>query len=242
MPIGSPNAGYRLFTTGEVLTAAQVQYNLQNQTIMYFGSAALRDAALTVGTVQEGMFAYLADTDSVTFYNGASWVTLSTGGDLTAITAGNGITVTNGTGPVPTIAISTGAALTSPEEVFTTSGTAANGAINIDTLTSAVSIRTTSASGAYTLNVRGDATTTLDSLMAVNSQVSVVFESPNGVTPYYPTTFSVDGTLISSPNIKWLGAVPVAGNASATDVYVYTIRKTGAGTFTVLASQSKFVA
>ena len=45
MPIGSPNAGYSLFTTGQVLTAAQVQYNLQNQTIMYFASAAARDAA-----------------------------------------------------------------------------------------------------------------------------------------------------------------------------------------------------
>jgi hypothetical protein len=110
------NAGYRTFNTGDVLTAAQVQNYLQNQTIMYFGSAALRDAALTVAIVVEGMFAYLADTDSVTFYNGASWVTLSTGGDLTAITAGNGITVTNGTGPIPTISLSTNGTLTSPKE------------------------------------------------------------------------------------------------------------------------------
>jgi len=54
MPTGSPNAGYLTFNTGDVLTSAQVQYNLQNQTIMYFASAAARDAALTVGIRQEG--------------------------------------------------------------------------------------------------------------------------------------------------------------------------------------------
>ena len=230
------NAGYHLFQTGDVLTAAQVQYNLQNQSIMFFASAAARDADLT-GVLAEGMFAYLADTNTTVYYDGATWQSFGTG-DVTGLTAGTGITITNPTGPVPTIAISTGAALTSPEEVFTTSGTAATGAINIDTLTSAVSIRTTDASGAYTLNVRGDATTTLDSLMATNSQVSVVFESPNGVTAYYPTSFSVDGSVVTP---KWLGGTaPSAGNASATDVYVYTIRKTGAATFTCIASQSKF--
>jgi len=231
------NAGYHLFQTGDVLTAAQVQYNLQNQSIMYFADAAARDTALT-GVLAEGMFAYLADTNTTVFYDGATWQSFGTG-DVTGLTAGAGITITNASGPVPTIAVSTGLALTSPEETITTSGTAATGAINIDTLTSAVNIRTANATGAYTLNVRGDATTTLNSLMDTGTQVSVVFESPNGVTPYYPTAFTIDGVAPSST--KWLGGTaPSAGNASATDVYVYTIRKTGAATFTVIASQSKF--
>jgi hypothetical protein len=86
MPIGSPNAGYRLYTTGDVLTAAQVQFNLQNQSIMYFANAAARDAALTVGVVQEGMFAYLADTNSTVFYNGSAWEAFGdvTNGTLTS--------------------------------------------------------------------------------------------------------------------------------------------------------------
>jgi hypothetical protein len=237
MPIGSPNAGYRLYTTGDVLTAAQVQFNLQNQTIMYFASAAARDAALTVGVVQEGMFAYLADTNTTVYYDGAAWQSFGTG-DVTGLTAGAGITITNPTGPVPTIAISTGAALTSPEETITLSAVAATGAINIDTLTSAVNIRTVNASGNWTINVRGDGTTTLDSLMAVGTQVSVVFESPQGATAYYPTAFNVDGSAVVP---KWLGGTaPSSGNINSNDVYVYTIRKTGAATFTALASQSKF--
>jgi hypothetical protein len=237
MPIGSPNAGYRTFNTGDVLTAAQVQFNLQNQTIMYFANAAARDAALTVGVVQEGMFAYLADTNTTVYYDGAAWQSFGTG-DVTGLTAGAGITITNATGPVPTIAISTGAALTSPEETITLSAVAATGAINIDTLTSAVDIRTANASGNWTINVRGDGSTTLDSLMAVGTQVSIVFESPQGATAYYPTAFNVDGSAVVP---KWLGGTaPSSGNINSNDVYVYTIRKTGAATFTALASQSKF--
>ena len=232
------NAGYHLFNTGDVLTAAQVQYNLQNQSIMFFATSAARDSALT-GVLAEGMFAYLADTNATVYYDGASWQSFGTG-DVTGLTAGAGITITSPTGPVPTIAISTGATLTSPKELATISATAATGAINIDTLTSAVNIRTTDAAAAYTLNVRGDVSTTLASLMAVGDSLTVTFESPNGVTAYYPSTFSVDGSVVTP---KWLGGTaPVAGNASATDVYMYQIRKTGTGpaTYSCIASQSKF--
>jgi hypothetical protein len=236
MPLG-PNAGYRLYTTGDVLTAAQVQNNLQNQTIMYFASAAARDAdtALTAA-LTEGMFAYLADTNTTVYYDGAAWQSFGTG-DVTGLTAGSGITITNPSGPVPTIAVSSGLALTSPEEVISISATAATGAINIDVVTSAVNIRTTNATADWTINVRGDGSTTLDSLMAVGSQISVVFESPIGATAYEPTAFSVDGSAVVP---KWLGGSTPTGNINSTDVYVYTIRKTGAATFTVIASQSKF--
>lgn len=209
MPLG-PNAGYKLFNTGDVLTAAQVQNYLQNQSVMFFASAAARDASAPLtAALTEGMFCYLADTNAVEFYTGSAWVGL-----FEAQT------------------------LTSPKETISLSAVAATGAININTIVSTVDIRTVNATGNYQLNVRGDASTTLDSLMAQGEQISIVFESPNGATPYYPTTFSIDGTLITP---KWLGAVPSGGNASSTDVYIYTIRKTGAATFTVIASQNKFV-
>ena len=94
------NAGYHLFNTGDVLTAAQVQYNLQNQTIMYFASSAARTAALS-GVVVEGMFSYLADTNSTEYYDGAAWQSIANPGDITGITTGgtSGLTggVTSGT-------------------------------------------------------------------------------------------------------------------------------------------------
>lgn len=238
MPTGSPNAGYRTFTTGDVLTAAQVQYNLQNQSIMYFANAAARDAALTVGVVQEGMFAYLADTDATTFYNGTSWNSFGSG-DVTGLTAGTGITILNPTGPVPTISVSDNALLVAPKEQTLTSATAATGAINLDAMVAGVNIRTTDATGNWTINVRGNSVTTFDSIMSTGQQITIVFESPNGATAYYPTGFTIDGSVPAY--IKWLGGTaPVAGNINSNDVYVYTIRKTGAATFNVLASQNRF--
>jgi hypothetical protein len=183
------------------------------------------------------MFAYLADTNATVFYDGAAWQSFGSG-DVTGLTAGAGITILNPGGPVPTVSLSSNPTLTSPQEVITLSAVAATGAINIDTLTSAVNIRTVDASGNWTINVRGDGSTTLDSLMAVGTQVSVVFESPQGATAYYPTAFNVDGSAVVP---KWLGgSAPSSGNINSNDVYVYTIRKTGAATFTALASQNKF--
>ena len=99
------NAGYHLFNTGDVLTAAQVQYNLQNQTIMYFASSAARTSALS-GVLVEGMFSYLADTDSTEYYSGSAWTSISNPGDITAVSAGNGLSG-GGTSGAVSLAIDT---------------------------------------------------------------------------------------------------------------------------------------
>jgi hypothetical protein len=99
------NAGYHLFSTGDVLTAAQVQYNLQNQTIMYFASSAARTSALN-GVLVEGMFSYLADTNSTEYYDGAAWQSISNPGDITAVSAGNGLSG-GGTSGAVSLAIDT---------------------------------------------------------------------------------------------------------------------------------------
>ena len=236
MPTGSPNAGYKTFNTGDVLTAAQVQYYLQNQSIMYFADAAARDAALTAPIRQEGMFAYLADTNTTVYFDGTTWQSFGTG-DVTGLTAGAGITITNSGGPVPTISLSDNPTLISPKEKATISATAATGAIDIDVVTSSVNIRTSNAAADWTINVRGDGSTTLNSLMAVGEQISVVFVSPIGVTAYEPTAFSVDGSAVVP---LWLGGTVPTGNTNSTDVYVYTIIKTAVNNYTVFSSQNKF--
>ena len=69
------NAGYHAYATGDVLTAAQVQYNLQNQTVMYFATTTARDAALTGAILVEGMVAYTPAT-GVMYYNGTAWTAI----------------------------------------------------------------------------------------------------------------------------------------------------------------------
>lgn len=237
MPTGSPNAGYLTFNTGQVLTAAQVQYNLQNQTIMYFANAAARDAALTVGIVQEGMFAYLADTNTTVYYDGAAWQSFGTG-DVTGLTAGAGITITNASGPVPTIALATNGTLTSPKETVEIVAAGSTGIIDVDTLTSSVEYYTGPATANWTLNVRGSGAATLNSTMSIGEQISVVYLNTNTATAYIPTGFTIDSVAVTP---KWLGgSAPATGTINGVDAYVYTIIKTAASTYTVLASQNKF--
>jgi hypothetical protein len=80
--------GFKDFTTGEVLTAADVDgYLMQN--IWVFASTAARDAAVTAPS--EGNFAFTKDTDSLWYYNGAAWVASGATGDIEGVTAGIGI-------------------------------------------------------------------------------------------------------------------------------------------------------
>jgi hypothetical protein len=92
-------AGYKLFNTGDVLTAAQVNTYLQEQVVMVFANAAARTTALS-GVLAEGMVSYLKDTDAFEIYSGAAWVGYGSG-DITGITTGtdSGLTggVTSGT-------------------------------------------------------------------------------------------------------------------------------------------------
>lgn len=95
-------AGYKLFNTGDVLTAAQVNTYLNEQTVMVFASSAARTSALS-GVLAEGMMSYLQDTNSVEVYNGTSWVNVGNAGDITEVQAGVGISIASGTGPIPVI-------------------------------------------------------------------------------------------------------------------------------------------
>ena len=68
-------SGYKLFVTGDVLTAAQVNDYLMLQTVMVFANSAARTTALS-GVLAEGLVSYLKDTDVVEVYTGAAWVSL----------------------------------------------------------------------------------------------------------------------------------------------------------------------
>ena len=128
--------------------------------------------------------------------------------------------------------------LTSPRETAAISATAATGTVHLNVSTASVHIYTANATANYVLNVRGNASTTLNSLMAVGESITVTFEHPNGGTAYYPSSYTIDGSAVTP---KWLGGTaPTGGNTNSTDVYMIQIRKTASATFTCLASQSKF--
>jgi hypothetical protein len=130
------------------------------------------------------------------------------------------------------------AVVTTLGEITTVSPTAATGTINYDIITQSVLYYTTSASANWTVNFRGNGSTSLNTLMAVGETRTVTFLVTQGATAYYNNAVTVDGTSVTP---KWQGGVaPTVGNVSGIDTYTYSIIKTASATFTVLASLTQF--
>jgi hypothetical protein len=89
--------GFKDFTTGEVLTAADVDGYLM-QGIWVFANATARDAAVT--SPQEGNFAFLKDTNTTTYYTGSAWTNLDTTGMVNPMTT-TGDTIYSSSGSTP---------------------------------------------------------------------------------------------------------------------------------------------
>jgi len=146
--------GFKTFVSGDVLTAADTNGYLM-QGVWVFANAAARTAAVT--SPQEGNASFLKDTNSLEIYDGASWVAYGSG-DLTAVSAGVGITVTNGTGPIPTITNSSTDLITTAGDILY--GTAADtvARLGIGTAAQVLTVNSgatapewaTAASGGYT--------------------------------------------------------------------------------------------
>ena len=221
------------------------------------GSANDTVVVLTVGSNGQ----YLKADSSTT--SGLAW---SDPGDLTAVSAGTGITVTNGTGPIPSVAVDTtlvattsntmtlsNKTLTSPtisggtlvesiirgiEEDVNIVASAATGTINFDVSTASIWYYTSNAGANHTLNFRHSATTSLNDTLATGDAITLVWMNTNGTTPYYPNVITVDGAT-SGVSIKVPSAI-TSGNTSAIDVYSFTLVKTAATSYTVLETQTKF--
>lgn len=97
--------GYKEFSTGDVLTAADANGYLASQVVMVFASAAARTSA--IASPQEGMISYLKDTNSTEYYSGSAWVAIGGAGSAPSYTLINtGGTALSGSGTVTISSIS----------------------------------------------------------------------------------------------------------------------------------------
>jgi len=162
--------------------------------------------------------------------------TIAVGAGVTSIVTAN--ITDNRVRATSPIGVSTNYAVTGLLETAYIAGSAIASSQNIDIATSTSWWFTTSATANFTLNFRGNSSTTLNSILATGQTVTVVVANTNGSTGYYPTAFTIDGSSVSP---KWQGGTaPSTGDASAIDAYVFTILKTASATYTVIASATKF--
>jgi hypothetical protein len=77
-------SGLKVWTTGDLVSASDFNNYIQEQVIMTFADSSARGSAIS--SPEEGMFAYLADSNTLTYYDGSSWASYIGEGDITGIT------------------------------------------------------------------------------------------------------------------------------------------------------------
>jgi hypothetical protein len=151
-------------------------------------------------------------------------------------------TKANSTSPTLTTPAVTGgtikdAAIRGIEEDVNVVASAATGTINLDVDTASIWYYTSNASANHTLNIRYSSGVSLNTALPVGDAITVVWMNTNGATAYYPNVIQIDGTTVT-PKVP---SAITGGNASAIDIYTFTIIKTAATpTYVVFESQSKF--
>ena len=178
---------------------------------------------LNAATSETGVLINPNGSVEINYDNSKKFETLSTGVKVTGVTSTTSLSV--GPGVLQEKLYNVASALT--------------GTVNFDVVTNGlVQYYTTNSSGTFIVNLRGDGSTTFNSLMDIGkTTVFTVYSAQNNAS-YYMTDFKIDGSSITE---KWNGgSAPSAGTASGTDVYTFNIMKTADATFTVFATFSNF--
>jgi len=140
---------------------------------------------------------------------------------------GTGAVTFNGTGKIQAI-----------KEKVTVTAVATTGATNYDFLTQAVLFHTTTATGNFTINLRGSSSTSLTNMLSVGESVTGAFLNTN--TTFFVSTITIDGSSTNVTLEYQGGSAPTAGNAGI-DAYTFTAIKTSTTpAYTILAAQTQF--
>jgi hypothetical protein len=202
--------------------------NTASSVTLTSGSSAVFKGPASSGTTTQVM---PPNTALMLYSDGANWVLVTEDGN--ALTATTGIFS-------GTVTLSSYGSIKALLETVSITGAAPTSTQPINVADQAVTYFNVANTNNFIINIRGNSTTTLASILSTGQSATSAIMVTNTGTPYYSSSIQVDGTA-SGVTTRWQGGVtPTSGNANSIDIYTITVLKTGAGTYNVFASQTRF--
>jgi hypothetical protein len=171
-------------------------------------------------------------TNQVLAYDGTNWVNSSEAGDVSAVTAGTGITVTDSTGPIPSVAVDTAVVATTNNTLTLSNKTIALGS---NTVSGTIAEFNTALTDADFATIGGTETLTNKTLTA-----PIVTYSVNAVVSAAYTSVATDAAAIVTMDNGSANTFSIPTNASVPYAIGSTITliQIGAGQTTINAVSS----
>lgn len=124
------------------------------------------------------------------------------------------------------------------KDYVTVSNLPATGTIHIDAISQANVFYTSNATSNWILNIRGNASVSLNSVISQGESISLNFRAAQGSTAFFLSGLTIENT---PQTIKWLSKVPIlAGHTNGVDLYSFTIVKLGTNSWDVMGSMINF--